>query len=97
MEQKFLALFETARREDVTVNVKVVGDRPCGNVAQEKMDAMRAAVVPVIESVIGKALSFHASSAETTSDSGGTYSTLWALDGDFETRCKIMQGEGNHC
>ena len=41
-------------------------------------------------------LSFHASSAETTSDSGGSYSTLWALDGDFETRCKIKQGAGNH-
>ena len=41
MEKKFLDIFENARRDDVTVNVEKVGDRPCmGEVdmaAQEKL------------------------------------------------------------
>ena len=44
--------------------MQLVGNRPCGNVAQEKMDALKAAVAPAVERVIGKPLSYHTSSTD---------------------------------
>lgn len=53
MKAKFETVFEAARGEGVTVNVTQVGNRPCSDIAPEKIDALKAVIGPVIESVIG--------------------------------------------
>ncbi len=64
MQNKFETIFESARTEKVQVNVKKVGDRPCGNVEPEKIDELKDAIVPVIEAVIGEKVSFKSSSTD---------------------------------
>ena len=53
MEAAFMKIFEAARQESVQVKVTKVGDRPCGNVAEEKLDALKKVVVPIVEEAIG--------------------------------------------
>lgn len=64
MQNKFENIFESAQSEKVQVNVKKVGDRPCGNVEAEKIDALKDVIVPVIEAVIGEKVSFKSSSTD---------------------------------
>ena len=53
MQAAFGEIFQSASGEQVRVEVQKVGDRPCEDIGQEKMEALKAAVLPVIEEVIG--------------------------------------------
>ena len=65
MQQKFTEIFEAAaQREGVTVNVKRVGERPCGCVEEEKLEAYKALVAAPVEGVIGKKVVFRPSSTD---------------------------------
>lgn len=64
MRARFESIFENARSEKVSVRVKLVGERPCGKVEREKMEALKASVVPIIEDVIGEKVSFKSGSTD---------------------------------
>lgn len=64
MQARFEEIFASARREGVEVRVTLVGDRPCGIVRESELDALKAAVVPIIEDVIGETVTFYSSSTD---------------------------------
>ncbi len=64
MKAHFEAIFESARAEKVTVLVEQVGDRPCSNVDPDRLEAFKAIVGPVIESVIGQPVTYRCSSTD---------------------------------
>ncbi len=64
MKERFEAIFEAARKEGVTVEVTQVGDRPCSDIAPEKIEALKAKIGPVIESVIGEPVIYKCSSTD---------------------------------
>ena len=64
MQKRFEEIFAAAQTEDVRVNVKLIGDRPCGDIAEEKIDALKQSIVPIIEDVIGKKVVFKSSSTD---------------------------------
>jgi len=53
MEEAFARIFAAARREDVAVTVRRVGDRPCGSVDAQQLEALKSRVLPVIAQVTG--------------------------------------------
>lgn len=64
MQAKFEAVFEAARSQEVQVNVKKVGDRPCSNIDGSRIEALKQIAVPIIEEVIGENVSFNSSSTD---------------------------------
>ncbi len=64
MQARFQAIFEAVRSEHVQVGVKRVGDRPCGNIDDRKIRALKKTAVPIIEEVIGEKVSFKSSSTD---------------------------------
>ena len=64
MRRKFEDIFEAVASEDATVNVKLVGDRPCGNTEKSKTEALKQAAVPLIEEIIGQKVSITSSSTD---------------------------------
>lgn len=64
MQAYYEAIFEGARKDGVTVNVTLVGDRPCSNLDPAKQEALKAVVGPVVESVIGEPVRYGCSSTD---------------------------------
>ncbi len=64
MQARFREIFERADTEGVSVRVTLVGDRPCGGAATEADLALREAVVPIIEEVIGRSVVLKSSSTD---------------------------------
>lgn len=64
MQKKFETIFEVGRTDKVKVNVKKVGDRPCGNIEYEKIETLKGVLVPIIENVIGEKVSFESTSTD---------------------------------
>ncbi len=64
MERKFEKIFEHAKLDGVTVKVKMVGDRPCGNTDITKIEKLKNLIVPEIEKVINKKVTFKSSSTD---------------------------------
>lgn len=64
MKSKFEEIFESAKTEDVKVNVSLVGNRPCSDIDSKKIDALKEIAVPIIEDVIGEKVSFSCSSTD---------------------------------
>lgn len=64
METEFARIFRESAGEDVQVTVERVGDRPCEDISPEKIRELKDLVVPVIETVIGKTVSFVSSSTD---------------------------------
>lgn len=64
MQKQFEAIFEDARGDGVDISVKKVGDRPCADIDVCKIEALKDMVVPEIEAVIGKKVSFKSSSTD---------------------------------
>ncbi len=64
MRQSFEAIFAAARVEGVTLTVEMVGDRPCGNIEQGKVEALKSRILPVIEDVIGERVSCSSASTD---------------------------------
>lgn len=53
MRQEFEKIFAEAA-ESAEVKVTLVGDRPCGNIAPEKIVTLEEKIVPIVEEAIGK-------------------------------------------
>lgn len=64
MEGKFTKIFEDANKDGITVKVKPVGDRPCGNTDIKKIEELKNLIVPEIEKVINKKVTFKSSSTD---------------------------------
>lgn len=64
MEKRFKEIFEKARTEKIEVKVEKVGDRPCGNIEEEKVDALEEIIVPIIEEIIDKKVKFRSASTD---------------------------------
>ena len=64
MRKRFEYIFESAKTEGVRVNIKKVGDRPCSNIGDGEIEALKALAVPVIEGVIGEKVVFKSSSTD---------------------------------
>jgi len=64
MQANFERIFRSSCSEQVQVNVKRVGDRPCGNIDAEKTEALKGIAVPVIEELSGKRVSFESGSTD---------------------------------
>ena len=64
MQTEFERIFKNAESDKVQVRVTRVGERPCSNIDQGKVEALKEKVVPVIEDVIHKKVSFVSSSTD---------------------------------
>ncbi|MBQ8814897.1 MAG: M20/M25/M40 family metallo-hydrolase [Lachnospiraceae bacterium] len=64
MQEKFEAIFEQAKSEKVQVKIDKVGDRPCSNIDDAKIDELRKIVRPIIEEVTGAPVTFKSSSTD---------------------------------
>ena len=64
MEEKFLSIFDAARSNSVEVNVKKIGDRPCSNIDESKIENLRKIIRPIIEDVIRQPLQFKSASTD---------------------------------
>lgn len=63
MKHEFEKIFEKANRE-AKVMVKQVGDRPCSDTVLSKIENLKKKVVPIIEDIIGKKVSFAGGSTD---------------------------------
>ncbi|MBR5542706.1 MAG: M20/M25/M40 family metallo-hydrolase [Oscillospiraceae bacterium] len=64
MRQKFEAIFDSVRSDEVKVNVTKIGDRPCENVDQAKVEELAAKVVGEINGVVDDEVVFRCSSTD---------------------------------
>ncbi len=64
MQTEFERIFKNAESDKVQVRVTRVGERPCSNIDNAKVEALKDKVVPVIEDVIDKKVSFASSSTD---------------------------------
>lgn len=64
MQQKFEAIFEAARSDKVQVLVQKVGDRPCSNIDDAKIERLRQIIKPLVEDVIHMPLTFSSGSTD---------------------------------
>ena len=64
MEEKFAEIFRNANTADVKVLVNKVGDRPCSDIAPEKVQELVDLLRPEIEAVIGSTVGLKSSSTD---------------------------------
>ncbi len=64
MQVHFERIFAAARTEEVSVEVTLVGDRPCANIDQEKVEELKAIVNPIYEEAIGEPIQWNSSSTD---------------------------------
>ena len=64
MRNRFEGIFKSAQAEGVQVNVKKVGDRPCGNTDPAEIEEFKKVIVPVIEDVLGEKVTFKSMSTD---------------------------------
>ena len=64
MQKRFEEIFETAAEDGVEIKIKRVGERPCADIDPRKVGKLKELVVPEIESIIGKKVSFASSSTD---------------------------------
>lgn len=64
MKKRFEEIFESAQTNKVQVKVTNVGDRPCGNVDEKKIESLKQIITPLIENVTGKPVIYKSSSTD---------------------------------
>ena len=64
MQDKFEAIFEAARSDKVQVYVTKIGDRPCSDIDDAKIEELRRIVAPILEDVTKKPAHFRSSSTD---------------------------------
>ena len=64
MEKKFAEIFAAARSEAVQVNVEKIGDRPCSNIDDAKLDGLREICRRVVEGVTNAPIRFKSASTD---------------------------------
>lgn len=63
MQNKFNKVFENFSKK-VSLEVKVIGERPCSITKREKIEALEQKIVPIVEGAIGKKITFISSSTD---------------------------------
>jgi len=64
MQSEFKSIFDSVCNDKVQVNVKRVGDRPCGNIDFSNIQEIEDIAVPIIETVTGKDVTFKSGSTD---------------------------------
>ena len=64
MKNEFERIFDEASKQ-ADIKINMVGDRPCGDIDKEKMDALKAKMIPIIEKNIGKKVIFSSGSTDS--------------------------------
>ena len=64
MKNQFDKIFENVKSDEVTINVKMIGDRPCGNADINKVEELKKIIVPEIENIINEKVIFKSSSTD---------------------------------
>lgn len=64
MKNKFEGIFAAAESEKVQVEVTKIGDRPCGNVDESKIEELKRVIEPIIEGVTDDKVSYKPSSTD---------------------------------
>lgn len=64
MQKQFEKIFENANGDGVKIKITNVGERPCADIDIRKIEELEKTVVPVIERVIDKKVSFKSSSTD---------------------------------
>jgi len=64
MEEKFAEIFKSAESDEVKVLVNKVGDRPCSDIAPEKVQTLVDQLRPEIQAVIGSEVRLKSSSTD---------------------------------
>ena len=64
MHTQFERIFQQAREDGVRIEVTQVGDRPCASIDRSKIEELKNLIVPVIEKVIGRKVTFRSSSTD---------------------------------
>lgn len=65
MKEEFERIFEEAQSDEVQVNVRKIGDRPCSNIDDAKIERLRQILKPLIEEVIHTPVRFNSSSTDS--------------------------------
>ena len=63
MKREFERIFENAAKK-AKLTVALVGDRPCSNTEQEKIERLKQTVTPIIEDVLGEKLNYVSGSTD---------------------------------
>ncbi len=63
MQKKFNDIFEKAKKE-TELNIKMIGDRPCSDIEDEKIQELKNIIIPVIENEINKKVICKSSSTD---------------------------------
>ena len=64
MEEKFAAIFREAETEKIRVFVERIGERPCQDIDPQKIEDLKAIIVPQLEAVTGQPINFKSSSTD---------------------------------
>ena len=64
MKNEFERIFDEASKQ-ADIKINMVGDRPCGDIDKEKMDVLKAKMIPIIEKNIGKKVIFSSGSTDS--------------------------------
>ena len=64
MQAEFQRIFKAAESDKVQVRVNKVGDRPCSDIEEYMVEELKNRIVPVIEGVIGKQVTYISSSTD---------------------------------
>lgn len=64
MEEEFKRIFDGTKNSGANIRITRVGERPCANIDKKMVDELKELVVPEIEKVIGKKVSFKSGSTD---------------------------------
>lgn len=64
MQKEFERIFEEARSERVTVNVTKIGDRPCSDIDDSKIEELRRIISPIVYELTGREPMYSSSSTD---------------------------------
>ena len=64
MKKQFETIFENSNDDGVEIKITKVGDRPCADIDICKIEELKKIIVPVIERVLDKKVSFKSSSTD---------------------------------
>ena len=64
MQKQFESIFENAKESGVRIEINKVGERPCADIERSKIEDLKNIIVPEIERVLGKKITFRSSSTD---------------------------------
>ena len=64
MQKQFESIFENAKESGVRIEINKVGERPCADIQRSKIEDLKNIIVPEIERVLGKKITFRSSSTD---------------------------------